>query len=192
MILAIANEYGNVDITRKVPGGYVHISGKRLHSICVKLKVKYAPAVVGWAEYYGKYKPIIDGVVVSARSESKVRAVLDVRVAGQLTAAKKLAVKQRKQKRDSARFADAIRQRFPSMPNGDVCACADHATQIGSGRVGRSSQADDPVVMAVVAYARHGFTDYDHLLSKGDDREDARNEVNRALREIITGWEKQP
>lgn len=80
--LAITNQYGNVDLTRTVLNHrYVHVEGKRLQPLCLKLKIKYTEAVVGFkgSSRYG-YKPIKDGVVVSAHSAQKLLDEIDARI----------------------------------------------------------------------------------------------------------------
>ena len=87
------------------------------------------------------------------------------------------------------------------MPEGDMAACAEHATKVGSGRVGRSTVADDPVYLAVRAYARHSHTDYDEILDEcrlmdglvsDDDRDDARKLVAAGLDELLARWASVP
>jgi hypothetical protein len=42
--------------------------------------------------------------------------------------------------------------------------------------------------LSAVAYARHGFTDYDQMLSDGYDQESARHFTLDALNEVLRGW----
>ena len=73
-LLAIANEYGNVDVRTQVPKRYAHVPGKYLPSLCRKLGIKFAPALVGFKRgWRGRYSRVIDGVVVSARSAERVQ-----------------------------------------------------------------------------------------------------------------------
>ena len=44
---------------------------------------------------------------------------------------------------------------------------------------------------AVVAYARHNYTDYDTNFSVGYDRDENRFEVKSEIREKLTAWEKE-
>lgn len=200
--LKIANAFGNIDVRKPIPQSYVHVPGKNLQPLCRKLGIKFAPALTGFRERGRRarfgYSAVMDGVVISARSADKLRVAIADREARSKprTPEQREAERQRRQERDTRRFAEEIRDRFPRMPEGDVIACAAHATEIGSGRVGRSSTADDPVLGAVIAYARHRHTDYDALLdagrSAGDGefaREDARDEVREAVREVLAGWE---
>jgi hypothetical protein len=81
MRIAIANHYGNVDLTKtRLTGRYRHIPGKRLQPLCRKLQIRYAEAVTGWSgnKRYG-YKPVTDGVVVSAVSAPRLLAEVEAR-----------------------------------------------------------------------------------------------------------------
>jgi hypothetical protein len=97
-------------------------------------------------------------------------------------------------------FAEAIRKRYPGCPATEAEAIAVWTCEVGSGRVGRSSVADDPVRAAVVAHVRHSHTDYDRLLeeSRGwmfdrSEREEARAEAREAVRNkidaVLAAWE---
>ncbi|OVE81790.1 hypothetical protein BVY04_02480 [bacterium M21] len=86
--------------------------------------------------------------------------------------------------------AEILRQ-FPSCPSAEAEEIALHATQRGSGRVGRSAAAKalepDSVKLAVIAHIRHIHTNYDHLLMIGTPRTNCRDrirdDVSRKLRE---------
>ena len=114
--------------------------------------------------------------------------------------AKLLRQKERRQERDIRVFAESIRLRFPGCPADEASSIAKHACEVGSGRVGRSSTADDPVRAAVVAHVRHEHTDYDELLNAAiedwmghRERQDARLEVREEVREqidtVLLRWE---
>jgi len=47
------------------------------------------------------------------------------------------------------------------------------------------------VELAVRAYVRNAFTDYDELLGQGIDREDARVRVRDLVNRILEGWSAQ-
>ena len=94
-------------------------------------------------------------------------------------------------------FAETVRGRFPGCPAGIENRIAEHACRKYSGRVGRSAMAKrlDPeaVFLAVQAFVRHRFTDYDDLLMAGRDRSDARLEVEGKVSEVLARWrEGQP
>jgi uncharacterized protein (TIGR02996 family) len=73
-MLKIANRYGNCEVGKGVPKGYVHIR-RPCHATCRKLGIRYVPAVVGWHgdKKYG-WKPQTDGVVVTRHSASRLRS----------------------------------------------------------------------------------------------------------------------
>ena len=67
-------------------------------------------------------------------------------------------------------------------------ACLKH-----SGRVGRTAAAKrvdrHAVPLAVISHIRHAWTAYDELFSRGFDRDEARAEVDGAVRRVIAKWE---
>lgn len=182
------NQYGNVDVRSGVPAGLVHINAKRLTVTCAAIGVECAPALTGFKS--GKWGgPEISGVVVRAEDEAKVREAMQRRAAKRMTPAQKEARREAQHQKDAADFAESIRSRFPRMPEDDVLRCARHATEIGTGRVGRSSTAEDPVLAAVVAYARHNYTDYEERFDGLADRDENRAAVNGNVREVVAEWE---
>ncbi|MBX7105386.1 MAG: DUF2293 domain-containing protein [Gemmataceae bacterium] len=93
-----------------------------------------------------------------------------------------------------------IRQRFSGCPADEVRRIAEHACEVGSGRVGRSSTAEDPVRAAVVAHIRHEHTNYDELLWENTEdwmnreyreylRTAARSKVREQIDVILRRWE---
>jgi len=107
--------------------------------------------------------------------------------------------KERKQAREILAFRAEILEQFPGCPTDEAQKIAEHACEVGSGRVGRSTTADDPVHAAVVAHIRHTHTDYDEILDsaiKGwmdyeerqDARSDARDQVRELIDEILSKW----
>lgn len=187
MNLKISNGYGNVDVRDGLPSKrYVHVRGERLHPLCRKLGIKFSQALIGLQKSKYGYTPQFDGVVVSVRSAPKLLQAIaerEERAARrpERTQEQLQAAKARRQQRDVAAFAAAIKEQYPNCPEQEALAIASHACQIGSGRVGRSRTADDPVGAAVVAHVRHTYTDYDDILDLShdlgydrEDREDAR------------------
>lgn len=98
-------------------------------------------------------------------------------------------VRARRKARDAERRADqdealarsmanGIRRLFPRCPPEEAETIAQHATLRRSGRVGRTAAAKEmeerPLVLAVVAAVRHGYTRYDDLLMSGMERSEAR------------------
>lgn len=93
-----------------------------------------------------------------------------------------------------ARFAGAIRERYPGCPEDAAAEIAEHACRKHSGRVGRSAMAKrlDPeaVDLAVRAHLRHAHTRYDDLLMAGWDRSEARAQIEGELEEAVAVWER--
>ena len=89
-------------------------------------------------------------------------------------------------------MADGIRKLFPGCPAEEAEAIARHATLRSSGRVGRTAAAKEmeerPLVLAVVAAARHQYTRYDELLMSGMERSEARAVVRGEVDRILAGW----
>jgi len=48
----------------------------------------------------------------------------------------------------------------------------------------------EAVFLAVQAFVRHRFTDYDDLLMAGRDRSDARFEVEGKVSEVLARWQE--
>src|SRR3954471_8859419 len=94
------------------------------------------------------------------------------------------------------RFAEAvaaeIRRLFPGCPEERARAIASHASQRGSGRVGRSAAgralSEGAVVSAVVASVRHVDTPYDALLMSGVTRHEARGRILGDVEAVLRGW----
>lgn len=91
-----------------------------------------------------------------------------------------------------AEFARAIRQRYPSCPEGREITIAEFACLKHSGRVGRSSGAkafdEEAIDLAVAAHVRHEETEYDTLLSQGWERHEARRTTRGALDAVLERW----
>lgn len=91
------------------------------------------------------------------------------------------------------RFAERVRELFPSCPAETEQAVAEHACLKYSGRVGRSAAAkaldENAVRLAVIAHVRHLETPYDDLLATGWDRHEARREVEDQVRSVLALWE---
>jgi len=89
-------------------------------------------------------------------------------------------------------MADGIRRLFPRCPPEEAARIARHATLRRSGRVGRTAAAKEmeerPLVLAVVAAIRHGYTRYDELLMTGMERSDARAAVRGEVERILADW----
>jgi hypothetical protein len=92
-------------------------------------------------------------------------------------------------------FAVRVRELFPACPAGRELEIAEHACLKYSGRIGRSASAksldQEAVRLAVTAHIRHRETEYDRLLARGDDRREARAEVELAVRRVLNRWEAE-
>ena len=91
------------------------------------------------------------------------------------------------------RFEMRVREHFPHCPPGREVAVAEHACLKYSGRVGRSAAAksfdENAVRLAVIAHIRHVETQYDELLAAGYERCEARAQVEKAVAQVVSGWE---
>ncbi len=90
------------------------------------------------------------------------------------------------------KFAEQIRERYPSCPPLEERIIAERACEKYSGRVGRSEAAKrfDPemIDLAVWAHVRHQYTEYDLLLAQSWPRENARNAVAAEVEKILGSW----
>jgi len=93
-------------------------------------------------------------------------------------------------------FADhmtsAILALLPGCPPDEAHKIAEHTATRGTGRVGRSAAGralqQDTLMLAVRASIRHRHTNYDELLAKGVERQDARDRVRDRVAEIVRQW----
>jgi hypothetical protein len=90
------------------------------------------------------------------------------------------------------RFTERIQELYPGCPEGRAEIIAEHACQKYSGRVGRTGAAksfdETAIKLAVTAHIRHTMTEYDELLSKDYERQDARKSVNDKVFAILEKW----
>ncbi len=90
-------------------------------------------------------------------------------------------------------FARRVRELFPGCPARREAVIAEHACRKYSGRVGRSASAksldESAVRLAVIAHIRHRETDYDKLLARGYDRQEARFAVEKSVMQVLEKWE---
>ncbi|KAF1815174.1 hypothetical protein P152DRAFT_247990 [Eremomyces bilateralis CBS 781.70] len=92
-----------------------------------------------------------------------------------------------------------VEKLYPKMPADEVQTCLNHAFHKGSGRVGRSTtlRGDSSeklkfkVCLAVAAYIRHEHTLYDSLLCHGILREEARQQVEGDMNEVLLRWRSE-
>ncbi|MFF7311181.1 DUF2293 domain-containing protein [Streptomyces sp. NPDC008137] len=89
-------------------------------------------------------------------------------------------------------FTAEIRRLYPGCPADRAQAIAAHASERGSGRVGRSAAGraltEGAVASAVVASVRHLDTPYDRLLMSGVPRHEARRRIAAAVETVLRGW----
>lgn len=98
--------------------------------------------------------------------------------------------------RFTAAFAAEILRLFPGCPPERARAIAAHASERGSGRVGRTAAGraldEQAVSMAVRAAVRHTDTEYDALLMAGVHRFEARARLAARIDAILDGWRAGP
>jgi len=112
-------------------------------------------------------------------------------------------VRARRRERDAVRRIDEdekvatslaakILDLFPGCPPEEARTIAGHATQRGSGRVGRTAAGrrleEESVRLAVIASIRHRHTRYDEILMESADRPWARAQVRDEINEILRAW----
>ncbi|XP_055640888.1 uncharacterized protein LOC129778176 [Toxorhynchites rutilus septentrionalis] len=68
------NAYGNIEIFKDcmLPKGTVHLKQINISRICRRLKVDYAPAVVGFGLHAGGNHPVFEGIVICKQFEQQV------------------------------------------------------------------------------------------------------------------------
>jgi hypothetical protein len=91
-----------------------------------------------------------------------------------------------------AEMAQSIQEIFPNCPPEEAESISRHTAERGSGRVGRSAAGrnlEEPALeLAVAAWVRHRWTEYDTLLSSGHERFDARGLVRDKVRKVLDRW----
>ncbi len=199
------NRNTRIDISGGLPNGMVHIRGKRLQPIAQQHGIDFATAVLGWTQSYrGRRKAITDGILVHANDADTLKRAIqehEDRISPAVRERRRQAAEKRAEKK-TQEFALATRRRYPSIPEGEEFVVAKHATQPGSGRVGLSTTALDPVRLAVSAHVRWTRTDYaeirrtlrDRFPASPDDqiKTQARCAVRGKVAAILTSWERCP
>jgi hypothetical protein len=79
----------------------------------------------------------------------------------------------------------ALRRLAPKIPPHEFSAVADHARDSAGLR---TASAESAAWLALVAYVRHAFTDYDALMAEGYDRDSARFFVLEEMQAVLDGW----
>lgn len=180
------NSYGNVDVRHTLPAELIHIPEIRITPTLKELNIEFAKALIDFRKNGRYFTPVFNGIVINKKDKRKLLKYL--RDKKTLTPAQKKEQREKRQKRDTDNFLKRLEIEFPNMPPLDREDCAEHATEIGSRRVGRSSMCDNPVMAAVIAYVRHNYTDYDDLYKYSRDRESNVSAVNDEIYQIINSW----
>jgi hypothetical protein len=84
-----------------------------------------------------------------------------------------------------AHIETALRALAPRIPGHEFTAVIDHARDSAGLR---NASAESAAWLALVAYARHAFTDYDELLQQGYDRDSARHFVADEIDAVLQAW----
>jgi hypothetical protein len=79
----------------------------------------------------------------------------------------------------------ALRRLAPKIPPHEFAAVVDHARDSAGLR---AASAESAAWLALVAYVRHAFTDYDALMAEGYDRDSARFFVLEEMQAVLDGW----
>jgi hypothetical protein len=79
----------------------------------------------------------------------------------------------------------ALRRLAPQIPPHEFGAVVDHAMD---SRGLRSGTPETAAWLALVAYVRHTFTDYDDRLDQGYDRDSARFFVADEIEAVLGAW----
>lgn len=134
-------------------------------------------------------------VTVEALGEAQAQCALDEDKRG--TARRK--AQEREAIRDEqyiVRFAAAVHEEFPGLPEATCLMIATHACEKHSGRVGRSAAAKqldaELVVRAVIAHARHLHTDYDELRDAGINKRESRKIIRNRIKALLASWRQTP
>ncbi|MBA7691605.1 hypothetical protein ES703_100155 [subsurface metagenome] len=94
------------------------------------------------------------------------------------------------------RFALRVHEFFPACPAGRKRAITEHACLKYSGRIGRSAAGksldEEALRTAVTAHVRHTETRYDELLAGGQERREAREQVEEEVLQVLAKWEGAP
>jgi len=79
----------------------------------------------------------------------------------------------------------ALRRLAPKIPPHEFGAVIDHALDSAALQ---TAAPDTAAWLALVAYVRHVFTDYDALLAQGYDRDSARHFVADEMAAVLQEW----
>lgn len=149
--------------------------------------------VVRFSRSRGRYER--QGILVDPaaleRAEAECLEDADERAAARIAGA---ARRQREDAELVARMTARIAELYPNCPPAEAAAIAAHTALRHSGRVGRSAAGRSleagALHAAVNAAVRHRLTDYDLLLSRGVERQDARERVAARVQAVLASWEE--
>jgi hypothetical protein len=200
--------YGNIVVRDQLSEGLIHIHGKRLQPLARHLDIPFADAVVEFRQYRKMWKAVTDGIVVGIPDAAAIARALEERERRNTSDVRdrRRESRVRREAAYTRRFAETIRERFPSLPEGEELRIAARATEVGSGRVGRSAVVEDPISLAVGAHARWNYTDYPEILRDIHDEyrslarhersyrpppaDVAKDRVRKQVVEIMEQWSK--
>ena len=191
------NEHGNIAIWehKDKDGKILHASTKwlneknlpsdRLTVTCKAHGIDYRLCFVEMKSSGGWSHKVHDGIYIAPIDQERLQTALEERKAYSI---KSVVYRDRQDDKLAEQWKHELQSRFPNMPKQDADDIAFFATFRGSGRVGRSHTAEDPIKAAVIAHIRHNHTSYDSLLESGYDRESARHEVGGEIASVYRSW----
>jgi hypothetical protein len=170
-----------------LPSGKTALTRRaRKHSVLAAVVLKWSHA----RKRYERQGLLVEEAAL-AKAESECLADADARARRSEREA------QRRAELDQAyveSFARRVRELFPGCPSSTERAIAEHACLKYSGRIGRSaagkSYDEEAVRLAVQAHIRHVETPYDKLLASGQDRFEARGQVESQVRSVLAAWQR--
>tara|TARA_R110002012_G_C11488730_1_gene595920 strand:+ start:51 stop:686 length:636 start_codon:yes stop_codon:yes gene_type:complete len=202
------NRYGNVDVRKKLPTGYVHVMGKRLAPIARRMGAKYfAPAFEGWDGNGRNFRPSLNGIVCTRNMAKKIKVELErLNMEREVRESKQKQAKELRQQRHNLLLAESIRALFPFAPKGEeeIIASRDPrdgrwsllwAYEWGINKHSRRSdlQIDEEAHLFTVAHICHNHTEYKERVRNSyghGKREICRKEVAPQIKKVITAWKE--
>jgi hypothetical protein len=170
-------------------------SGDAALTVRAKRHSTLRAVVLKWSRARKRYER--QGLLVEREALEKAEA--SCLADADLREAKRARRQQREAELDGAyviEFGGRIRALFPGCPPGREKEIAERACLKYSGRIGRSAAGkcfdEKAVRLAVQAHVRHAETSYDHLLSRGWDRSEARERVQHQVFEVLNKWATGP
>jgi hypothetical protein len=179
------NDYGNVDIRKGVPQGYVHLPGKRLQPLCRKLQIVWGNALVRLVRTRFGFKAILDGVVVHQAAVEVLRHAIKAREirSSKITHEMRRRNKEVAHNKMKIRFKITVIAYYPGIPFRDLELIVNRACETGSPRLGRHKAIylDDRVKLAVRSHVRRNYTEHDSILSSAMGCIDIDSQIEKVL-----------